>query len=68
MCIDSTDIGMSDHFLVWLELGRIAKNSRKQLDGGVLINLVVREKYCEALQAEAEAWNQSDGGRWRKEE
>ena len=25
VCIDSTDIGMSDHFLVWLELGRTAK-------------------------------------------
>ena len=23
-------IGMSDHFLVWLELGKTAKNSRKQ--------------------------------------
>ena len=30
LCIDSTDIGMSDHFLVWLELGRTAKNCRKQ--------------------------------------
>ena len=30
VCIDSTDIGMSDHFLVRLELGRTAKNSRKQ--------------------------------------
>ena len=30
VCIDSTDIGMSDHFLVWLELGRTAKNSWKQ--------------------------------------
>ena len=30
MCIDSTYIGMSDNFLVWLELGRTAKNSRKQ--------------------------------------
>ena len=29
VCIDSTDIGMI-HFLVWLELGRTAKNSRKQ--------------------------------------
>ena len=39
--IDSTDIGMSGHFLVWPELGRTAKNSRKQLDGGVLISLVM---------------------------
>ena len=30
LCIDSTDIGMSHHFLVWLELGRTAKNCRKQ--------------------------------------
>ena len=28
--IDSTDIGMSHHFLVWLELGRTAKNSLVQ--------------------------------------
>ena len=44
MCIDSTDIAMSDYFLVWLELGRTAKNSTKQkrqLDGGALISLVM---------------------------
>ena len=65
VCIDSTDIGMSDHFLVWLELGRIATNSRKQkctirrwrLDK--FGDNVVRENYCEALQAEVEAL--SDG-------
>ena len=28
--VDSTDIGVSDHFLVWLELGRVAKCCRKQ--------------------------------------
>ena len=54
--IDSTDIGMSDHFLVWLELGRTAKNSRKQLDGGVLISLVMM---LLELQAEVEVF--SDG-------
>ena len=27
--VDSTDIGVSDHFLVWLELGRVAKCCRK---------------------------------------
>ena len=36
--IDSTDIGMYDHFLVWLEL---LGNSSVQLDGGVLIGLVM---------------------------
>ena len=36
VCIDSTDIGMS-----FSSVGRTAKNSRKQLDGGVLISLVM---------------------------
>ena len=64
MCIDSTDIGMSDHFLVWLELGRTAKNSRKQKRTIRRWRLdkfgddVVREKYCEALQAEVEAFSE----------
>ena len=55
VCIDSTDIGMSDHFLVWLELGRTAKNSRKQKRTIRRWRLdkfgddVVREEYCEAL-------------------
>ena len=60
----STDIGMSDHFLVWLELGRTAKNSRKQKRTIRRWRLdkfgddVVREKYCEALQAEVEAFSE----------
>ena len=28
--VDSTDIGVSDHFFLWLELGRVAKCCRKQ--------------------------------------
>ena len=64
VCIDSTDIGMSDNFLVWLELGRTAKNYRKQkrtirrwcLDK--FGDDVVREKYCEALQADVEAFSE----------
>ena len=70
MCIDNTDNGMSDHFLVWLELGRTAKNSRKQkrtirrwcLDK--FGDDVVREMYCEALQAEVEAFSEQmeEGG------
>ena len=43
VCIDSTDIGMSDHFLVWLELGRTARNRSVQLEGGVLISLVMEK-------------------------
>ena len=64
VCIDSTDIGMSDYFLVWLELGRTAKISRKQkrtirrwcLDK--FGDDVARESYCEALQAEVEAFSE----------
>ena len=61
MCIDSTDIGMSGHFLVWLELGRTAKNSRRTIRRRRLDKFgddVVREKYCEALQAEVEAFSE----------
>ena len=54
---------MSDHFLVWLELGRTAKNSKRTIRRWCLDNDVVREKYCEALQAEVEAFLV----RWRKE-
>ena len=28
--VDNTDIGCSDHFLVWMELGRKAKNFKKK--------------------------------------
>ena len=27
--VDSTDIGCSDHYLVWMELGRTTKTTRK---------------------------------------
>ena len=29
MHVDSTDIGCSDHYLVWMELGRTTKTTRK---------------------------------------
>ena len=63
--VDSTDIGVSDHFLVWLELGRVAKCCRKQKrtirkwrldrfaeDG-------VKGKYCQASRAEVESFSES---------
>ena len=28
--MDGTDIGSSDHFLVWIELGRASKTSKKR--------------------------------------
>ena len=27
--VDSTDIGCSDHFLVWMEIGRVTKRGKK---------------------------------------
>ena len=63
--IDSTDVGVSDHFLVWLELGRVAKCCKMQKrtirkwhldrfaeDG-------VKGKYCQALRAEVESFSDS---------
>ena len=60
--VDSTDIGVSDHFLVWFELDRVAKCCRKQKrtirewrwdsfaeDG-------VKRKYCQALRVEVESF------------
>ena len=29
LCVDRTDIGISDHFLLWLELGRLTKRRTK---------------------------------------
>ena len=52
---------MSDHFLVWLELGRTAKNQKRTIRRWRLDKFgddVVREKYCEALQAEVEAFSE----------
>ena len=33
MHVDVTDIGSSDHFLVWMELGQATKTSKKKKDG-----------------------------------
>ena len=70
MCIDSTDIGTSDHFLVWVELGRTAKNSRKQKRTNRRWHFdrvgddVVRENYCRQRLRPF----QRELVRWRKEE
>ena len=63
--VDSTDIGVSDHLLVWLELGRVAKCCRKQkrtirkwrLDR--FAEDEVKGKYCQALRAEVESFSES---------
>ena len=60
--VDRTDIGASDHYLVWLELGRTTKHSRKGKrvirkwrlgDDGVKL------KYIMALQAEVSRFSES---------
>ena len=70
MCIDSTDIGMSDHFLVWLELGRTAGNRSVQLEGGALISLVMMllEKSIVKHYRQRLRPFQRELVRWRKEE
>ena len=63
--VDSTDIGVSDHFLVWLELVRVAKCCRKRkhtirkwrLD--TFADDGVKGKYCQALRAEVESFSDS---------
>ena len=55
--VDNTDIGCSDHFLVWMELGRIANRSKKEkrvirrwrLDR--FTNEEVKVRYQEAVKA-----------------
>ena len=62
--VDRTDIRASDHYLVWLELGRTTKHSRKgkrvirkwrldRLGDGVKLN------YIMALQAEVSRFSES---------
>ena len=59
MNVDSTDIGVSDHFLVWFELGRVAKRSIRKwrLDG--FAEDGVKGKYCQAFRAEVESFSES---------
>ena len=63
--IDNTDIGCSDHFLVWIELGRVTNRSKKEkrvirrwrLDR--LVDDEVKVKYQEALKAEVHNFSES---------
>ena len=58
LCVDRTDIGISDHFLLWLELGRLTKRHTKgkrvikkwRLDRFVDKEIVIR--YKKALSIE----------------
>ena len=63
--VDSTDIGESDHFLVWLELGRTTKCIKKgkrvirrwHLDR--FVDDEVKAKYRDALRAEVNGFSES---------
>ena len=59
--VDRTDIGASDHYLVWLELGRTTKHKRVirkwRLDR--LGDDGVKLKYIMALQAEVSRFSES---------
>ena len=65
VCLDSMDIGCSDHFLVWTELGRIIKNRRIakhairkwRLDRFEIEE--VKERYQDALKAELHEFSES---------
>ena len=60
--VDRTDIGASDHYLVWLELGRTRKHSRK---GKCVIRKWwlgddgVKLRYKKTLQAEVSRFSES---------
>ena len=43
MIVDSTYIGCPDHFLVWMEIGRVTKRGKKvkHLEGGVWKDLLM---------------------------
>ena len=71
VCIDSTDIGMSDHFLVcWVEQQRILGNRSVQLEGGVLISLVMMLLEKSIVKYYRQRLRPFQRGliRWRKEE
>ena len=67
--VDNTDSGCSDHFLVWMELGRITNRSRKEkhiikrwrLDR--FANEEVKVRYQEALKAEVDTFSESSKDR-----
>ena len=62
LCVDRTDIGISDHFLLWLELGRLTKRHTKgkrvikkwRLDTFHDKEIVIR--YKKALNIEEGTW------------
>ena len=70
--VDSTDIGCSDHYLVWMELGRTTKTTRKAkrvIRKWRLERFEDREvklKYQNALRAEVSGFSESIRGKIEK--
>ena len=70
--VDSTDIGCSDHFLVWMELGRVTKRGKKvkcvlrrwcleRFD-----DIKVRATYQKVFQAEVLGFTENISGEWHE--
>ena len=63
--VDSSDIGCSDHFLVWMELGRackLTKSRRRMIKKWCLDRFEVenvRSKYKKALEEEGKGFSES---------
>ena len=62
MQVDTVDIGKSDHFLVWMELGRTVKTTEQQKRvikkwrNEWFQDEEVRQKYQEALSVEVDGF------------
>ena len=63
--VDSTDVGCSDHFLVWMEIGRVTKRSKnvkrvlKRWHLERFDDIKVRATYQKALHAEVLGFTES---------
>ena len=57
--VDTTDVGCSDHFLVWVELGRAAKNSKKGKHLDRIGDDEVKLRYQNGLRAEVHGFSES---------
>ena len=53
--VDNTDIGCSDHFLVWMALGRLTNRSKEKC---VIKWFANEEGYQEALKAEIHSFSE----------
>ena len=70
--VDSADVGCSDHYLVWMKLGRITKNTRKAKRVIKKLRLErfedkeVNFKYQDVLIAEVSGFSESLQGKIKR--